>query len=55
MVEGLMVVWSLPSLCGCSSSGLWPRVLRVAPSCAVTISTYEFGKAFFQRTNGGRQ
>lgn len=36
-------------------AGLWPRVLRVAPSCAITISTYEFGKAFFQRTNGGRQ
>lgn len=27
--------------------GLWPRVLKVAPSCAIMISTYEFIKDIF--------
>lgn len=29
-------------------AGLIPRVVKVAPSCAIMISTYEVGKAFFQ-------
>ena len=26
-----------------------PRVLKVAPSCAIMISSYEAGKSFFRR------
>lgn len=32
-------------------AGFMPRVIKVAPACAVMISTYEFGKAFFQKVN----
>ncbi|XP_036445078.1 solute carrier family 25 member 39 isoform X1 [Colossoma macropomum] len=32
-------------------AGLFPRVIKVAPACAVMISTYEFGKAFFHKRN----
>ncbi|KAI4877937.1 hypothetical protein NFI96_012367 [Prochilodus magdalenae] len=32
-------------------AGLFPRVIKVAPACAVMISTYEFGKAFFHKHN----
>lgn len=32
-------------------AGFLPRVIKVAPACAVMISTYEFGKAFFQEMN----
>lgn len=32
-----------------------PRVIKVAPACAVMISTYEFGKAFFQEVNLDRE
>ncbi|XP_061906252.1 probable mitochondrial glutathione transporter SLC25A39 isoform X2 [Entelurus aequoreus] len=32
-------------------AGFMPRVIKVAPACAVMISTYEFGKAFFQKIN----
>ncbi|XP_037692527.1 solute carrier family 25 member 40 isoform X2 [Choloepus didactylus] len=32
-------------------TGLIPRVIKVAPACAIMISTYEFGKAFFQKQN----
>ncbi|TRY87809.1 hypothetical protein DNTS_015713, partial [Danionella cerebrum] len=32
-------------------AGFLPRVIKVAPACAVMISTYEFGKAFFQKRN----
>uniref|UniRef100_A0A4W4EKU4 Mitochondrial glutathione transporter SLC25A39 n=1 Tax=Electrophorus electricus TaxID=8005 RepID=A0A4W4EKU4_ELEEL len=30
-------------------AGFLPRVVKVAPACAVMISTYEFGKAFFHK------
>uniref|UniRef100_A0AAY4BQN0 Mitochondrial glutathione transporter SLC25A39 n=1 Tax=Denticeps clupeoides TaxID=299321 RepID=A0AAY4BQN0_9TELE len=36
-------------------AGFLPRVIRVAPACAVMISTYEFGKAFFQKLNRDRE
>lgn len=36
-------------------SGFMPRVIKVAPACAVMISTYEFGKAFFQKVNRDRE
>lgn len=32
-------------------SGFLPRVIKVAPACAIMISTYEFGKAFFRKHN----
>ncbi|XP_053707093.1 probable mitochondrial glutathione transporter SLC25A39 [Synchiropus splendidus] len=32
-------------------AGFMPRVIKVAPACAVMISSYEFGKAFFQKMN----
>jgi len=30
-------------------SGLGPRVLKVAPACAIMISSYEYGKQFFKK------
>ncbi|XP_029013953.1 probable mitochondrial glutathione transporter SLC25A39 isoform X3 [Betta splendens] len=36
-------------------AGFMPRVIKVAPACAVMISTYEFGKAFFQKMNVDRE
>nr|XP_057904546.1 probable mitochondrial glutathione transporter SLC25A39 isoform X1 [Doryrhamphus excisus] len=36
-------------------AGFMPRVIKVAPACAVMISTYEFGKAFFQKINYDRE
>uniref|UniRef100_A0A8D3ATE1 Mitochondrial glutathione transporter SLC25A39 n=1 Tax=Scophthalmus maximus TaxID=52904 RepID=A0A8D3ATE1_SCOMX len=32
-------------------SGFLPRVIKVAPACAIMISSYEFGKTFFQERN----
>lgn len=29
--------------------GLTPRIAKVAPSCAIMISTYEMGKVLFQK------
>ncbi|XP_004077931.1 solute carrier family 25 member 40 [Oryzias latipes] len=34
--------------------GLIPRLIKVAPACAIMISTYEFGKAFFRKHNQER-
>uniref|UniRef100_A0A3Q3ELG8 Solute carrier family 25 member 40 n=1 Tax=Labrus bergylta TaxID=56723 RepID=A0A3Q3ELG8_9LABR len=31
-----------------------PRLIKVAPACAIMISTYEFGKAFFRKHNQER-
>ncbi|XP_040116625.1 solute carrier family 25 member 40 isoform X5 [Oryx dammah] len=36
-------------------TGLIPRLIKIAPACAVMISTYEFGKSFFQKQNAQRQ
>uniref|UniRef100_A0A673WHT2 Mitochondrial glutathione transporter SLC25A39 n=1 Tax=Salmo trutta TaxID=8032 RepID=A0A673WHT2_SALTR len=36
-------------------AGFLPRVIKVAPACAVMISTYEFGKIFFQKMNLDRE
>lgn len=33
-------------------AGIVPRVIKVAPACAIMISTYEFGKSFFRQFNG---
>uniref|UniRef100_A0A5F9CNE5 Mitochondrial glutathione transporter SLC25A39 n=1 Tax=Oryctolagus cuniculus TaxID=9986 RepID=A0A5F9CNE5_RABIT len=35
-------------------AGFLPRIIKAAPSCAIMISTYEFGKSFFQRLNRDR-
>ncbi|KAL4630891.1 solute carrier family 25 member 39-like isoform X2 [Arapaima gigas] len=35
-------------------AGLLPRLIKVAPACAVMISTYEFGKTFFENLNRER-
>lgn len=32
-------------------AGFMPRLIKVAPACAIMISTYEFGKALFRRRN----
>ncbi|XP_028268771.1 mitochondrial glutathione transporter SLC25A39 [Parambassis ranga] len=36
-------------------AGFMPRVIKVAPACAVMISSYEFGKAFFHKMNLERE
>ncbi|KAM8735060.1 mitochondrial glutathione transporter SLC25A40 isoform 2-T2 [Acanthopagrus schlegelii] len=35
-------------------AGFFPRLIKVAPACAIMISTYEFGKAFFRKHNQER-
>ncbi|KFM81683.1 Solute carrier family 25 member 40, partial [Stegodyphus mimosarum] len=30
-------------------AGLLPRIMKVAPSCAIMISSYEFGKSYFKK------
>lgn len=39
----------------CFYSGFMPRVIKVAPACAIMISTYEFGKASFRKANLDRE
>ncbi|XP_037640694.1 solute carrier family 25 member 40-like isoform X2 [Sebastes umbrosus] len=34
--------------------GFLPRLIKVAPACAIMITTYEFGKAFFRKHNQER-
>lgn len=36
-------------------AGLSPRLIKVAPACAIMISSYEFGKAFFRKLNNEQQ
>ncbi|CAO2617584.1 Probable mitochondrial glutathione transporter SLC25A40 [Lemmus lemmus] len=36
-------------------TGMIPRLIKIAPACAIMISTYEFGKAFFRKQNVERQ
>ncbi|XP_036614392.1 solute carrier family 25 member 40 isoform X1 [Trichosurus vulpecula] len=36
-------------------AGLIPRLIKVAPACAIMVSTYECGKAFFQQQNLKKQ
>ncbi|XP_074840882.1 mitochondrial glutathione transporter SLC25A40 isoform X2 [Carettochelys insculpta] len=32
-------------------AGIVPRLIKVAPACAIMISTYEYGKSFFHKLN----
>ncbi|EEB11269.1 mitochondrial carrier protein, putative [Pediculus humanus corporis] len=32
-------------------AGLTPRLVKVAPACAIMVSTFEYGKSFFERRN----
>ncbi|XP_067869228.1 mitochondrial glutathione transporter SLC25A40-like [Heterodontus francisci] len=34
--------------------GLLPRLMKVAPACAIMISSYEYGKSFFRKINQER-
>lgn len=36
-------------------AGLIPRLIKIAPACAIMISTYEYGKNFFQKQNTQKQ
>lgn len=32
-------------------TGLAPRLIKIAPACAIMISSFEYGKLFFMRYN----
>lgn len=32
-------------------AGITPRIFKVAPACAIMITSFEYGKAFFFRQN----
>lgn len=32
-------------------AGVIPRVIKVAPACAIMVSTFEYGKSFFENHN----
>nr|XP_055067040.1 probable mitochondrial glutathione transporter SLC25A40 isoform X2 [Misgurnus anguillicaudatus] len=36
-------------------AGFMPRLIKVAPACAIMISTYEFGKALFRKHNQDKE
>lgn len=36
---------------GALYSGIYPRIMKVAPACAIMISSYEIGKKFFHKEN----
>ncbi|NXT37924.1 S2539 protein, partial [Pelecanoides urinatrix] len=52
---GLLVLWCHRGADGIVLAGFLPRVIKVAPACAIMISTYEFGKTFFQKLNQERR
>lgn len=52
---GLLVPWCHRGANRFVLAGFLPRVIKVAPACAIMISTYEFGKTFFQKLNQERR
>lgn len=54
-VLGFGVPWCHRRAHGTVLAGFLPRVIKVAPACAIMISTYEFGKSFFQKLNQERR
>lgn len=46
MLSQLRQIWQTEGIAGLTC-GLTPRVLKVAPACAIMIGSYEFCKAFF--------
>lgn len=52
---GTGVLWCHRGANGAVLAGFLPRVIKVAPACAIMISTYEFGKTFFQKLNQERR
>ncbi|NXS75468.1 S2539 protein, partial [Pandion haliaetus] len=52
---GLLLPWCHRGANGVVLAGFLPRVIKVAPACAIMISTYEFGKTFFQKLNQERR
>ncbi|NXT24258.1 S2540 protein, partial [Syrrhaptes paradoxus] len=38
-------------IAGLFAAGIVPRLFKVAPACAIMISTYEYGKSFFSNLN----
>ena len=52
---GLLVPWCHWGADGVVLAGFLPRVIKVAPACAIMISTYEFGKTIFQKLNQERR
>ncbi|XP_006891549.1 PREDICTED: solute carrier family 25 member 40 [Elephantulus edwardii] len=47
IIKNIVAKNGLPGL----FTGLIPRLIKIAPACAIMISTYEFGKAFFHKQN----
>lgn len=50
VAERLSTIYRLNGLQGIFS-GLGPRLFKVAPACAIMISTFEYSKAFFYNYN----
>ncbi|KAM6201599.1 mitochondrial glutathione transporter SLC25A40 [Rhynchocyon petersi] len=51
IIKNIVAKNGLPGL----FTGLIPRLIKIAPACAIMISTYEFGKTFFEKQNARRQ
>lgn len=49
-IDSLKRLYSSQGLRGVFS-GLGPRLAKVAPACAIMISSFEYGKSFFYRYN----
>ncbi|CAH2353240.1 mitochondrial carrier protein Mtm1p [[Candida] railenensis] len=50
MFKFLMSIYQREGM-GALYSGIWPRIMKIAPSCAIMISSYEIGKKFFKKEN----
>lgn len=50
MGQRLMRIYSVSGIRGIFA-GLGPRLFKVAPACAIMISTFEYSKSFFYQYN----